>query len=661
MPSRLVISLLAALLGCGQEQNQQKNPKKDAFTPQGDGLGFVTPEVGSEPDVAPPDEDVAPPEDLPPAPSSLTVFVNDELYSGDTVDLPALLPGPTAQALIKLQLANFGAEDLTVTAVGLEATNQDGTPKNAWVALEYGVFDPAVGFPVVLHPHDVDLTSILQLTIAYKPESFDANVATMLITSTDPTVPTHRIRFVPAPIAPKVRIEPPSATFSTATLTTAEEKTFEIHNDGLAALQITKVELVPPTGTGYSLVSPPELAHVQPKGAPGYAPIAFTVHYQPTFGASKETASVVVTTNDVPATVALSATYDTPPGASPCQFQWEGQDKGFLDFTDTPVGSKTIAVTLKNLGTNVCTLSYVAVPEDPTKAAYDVAITIPGDPPIVVGSLPTAVGAGKEIRMDVTYTAGLQSLDATLVIDYQDPFPKQMTIPAHGGGPKPCFEMAPGSADAPMSLQLVAPPGNDFNRTFMVYSCGDAPLSILDVTLEDVGKEGAPSAVFSLVQPAPSLTIPPGGVQPYMVKMNSPETAATLPGKLTLTYAGLTGPKTVVIPLNGIALAGISLPVANAGSSGDYPGAVAGQQILLDGSKSAPGADFIAENGYIWFLVSRPPDSQKILNGPAGPAQRSFVPDVPGAYTFALVVKTQGTVPYYSQEAIVTVYVEAAP
>jgi hypothetical protein len=265
------------------------------------------------------------------------------------------------------------------------------------------------------------------------------------------------------------------------------------------------------------------------------------------------------------------------------------------------------------------------------------------------------------LTLEIKYTAGEMALDSDVVIDFLDPDAKNLTLKGKGGGPVPCFELAPGPTESPEMLQFVAQTGQGAQRNLVVYNCGDGVLTVLGVSIKDDISGDEPSALWVVTSPtAGEKKIPVGELQIYQLLMAAQDEDKTVKGKVVLEWLDITGAKQVEIDLEALVGADYVVPTAKPGTTEDYAGAVVGKPVLLDGSASTSDADSIDANGYIWTLVGRPGQSKLIVNGGAGPAKLSVVPDVPGNYLFSLAVKTSGSPALHSTEQTVMVVVAEA-
>ncbi len=612
------------------------------------GAGDATDDSGTDP------VDDAGTDGTPPSGALQLAVDGAPVSSGASVPLPPLTPTPGVEARLLVSLKASADGPIAVAAVELAATNADGTPKNVWVALDFGVFDPESGFP---HPLD---ESALAFEVVYSPQSFDTNSATLTVETDDPDQPEYTVVFLAPPVEADIRVEPPSAVFDEATLNQSEDVAFEIHNDGIAPLVVESVALSEPSGLFEVIDAPPAGAQIKPAGAIGAKPLAFTVRYKPVFGSDKDAATLEVVSDDPDEgtlSVPLSATFETVDETSPCVLSWPAQDAGVLDFSGAKTDPETIAVTMTNAGagSDTCTLDGVGVPEDISQSFYSVKVSVlhpDGLAQELEQPLPIGVGPGFGFLFQVTYTPGASGLDGTFTVNYQDPLPKTAAIPTLGGGPEPCFDYAPGTAGSPIVLQLAGPAGASVAREATVYNCGSAPLVISKIAIDD-------PAMFALVGAGSGPhTVAPNGIARFTVGAVIDADPPTLKGEMTFHYKLASGSTTTTVPLERRAADEIVLPKADPGDSNDYAGVEALTEFELDGGGSIPGSEFLSSVGYIWYVVDKPGKSQLILNGPPGKPTRKVTVDVGGDYTFALVVKTLGGQPFYSEETTVVVSAE---
>lgn len=606
--------------------------------------------------------------------SELGVFMGDAgLLTGNVFALPAILPSQTAQEIIRVQIANLGGGDLTVTQAGLMIENPDGSAPNKFLSLVWKNVDPDKDFPFTLKPHALDNTAVLEADLYFQPLGVDSNAGTLGIQTDNPLVGTRKILLKPPSYAPDIRLAPAEGVFWYADLGTPETLEFQIHNDGLGGLEVTGA-LFDGKASTFQLVEDAVVGTVKPKGAPGYAPLTFHVTYQPVFGSSDDAVNLLIASNDPDQAgypLSLTGKYETNPESSPCVWQLPGPGET-LDFSDTLTGTKVHTLMLKNVGQDVCTVTGVAATGDPNGHHYGFKGTIPGnaeaDPPvpdIPVELYPVGVAPGKQFKLEVVYSAGDAGFDTPIVVNFQDPLPRQLDLEAVGGPNKPCLALGPMADGEVVPLQFVAPPANGQTRQLYVKSCGDGTLTIETAQIIDSVTPGNPSVYWSVNSPPPdNVKIGPGQEQPFQLAMTLPnEEGAEITGELQLNWRTGTGMETTVVPMEAFASSEWVLPTAHPGLPENYADAVMGEALLLDAGESAPGVDgqMLDSAGYLWFVVQKPAESAVSVKEEWGGPTRFVIPDAPGTYRFGLMVRTNDAVPLVSNLVTIDITVAAPP
>ncbi len=578
-----------------------------------------------------------------------------------TVVLPALTPGSGAASVSTLVIRNAGSVPFTVNSASVLALNLDGTPSNPLVALGT-VGEPVPALPAEVLPAAQVPTAKVTLPIEFKPETLQAAVdvgaahATVLVSLTGADVEALTVRIEVPEFAPDINVYPLALEFTESTLLVTEGKTVVVENLGNAPLSLSSVSLSPPLGrfkvVGFSPIM------LWPAGSDSATTYFFVTH-KPIISSFFDQATLVIVSDDPDeptTTVALSSTFEPLSGQGPCVVTWPGQEGGVLDFSDAKVGvPKLLTVQIENTGVGICTLNFVYVPEDYLGATYTVSVysQSPSGDPNPVSNYPLEVGAGYKILIDIVYTTTSAAKSATLVLDYDEPNPLQIALPMVGGGPKPCLQMGPGTAAAPEPLQFAGNPGDAVTRHIALYSCGDAPVAIGPATIVDGPGGGEVFTAASL-----PTEIGEKSVVWFAVTAHFESDATDAVGQLTIPYSLEKGSATVTVPLRRRILGTTKLPTAEPGDASKYAGVVAGQAFTLDATASTAGSLPLNSNGYLWTLLSKPAGSTLIVAGPPGPPQQVVTPDVPGNYSFSLVVKSAGTLPWFSTEKTVEVNVK---
>ena len=577
-----------------------------------------------------------------------------------TVQLPAFTPGAGAASVATLVIRNAGSVPFTVADASVLALNLDGTPSNPLVALGTAA-KPLPALPADVLPAAQVPTAKVTIPIEFKPETLEAAVeagnhhATVHVSLTGADVLVLAVRVEVPQFAPDILVTPTALEFTQATLSLGETQSVTVENLGNAPLSLSSASLSPLLDR--FTVSGFEPAVLGPAGS-GTATTTFNVTYKPILSSSLDETSLVIVSDDPDetiSTVALSSTFEPSSGQSPCVVTWPGQQAGVLDFSDAKIGvPKLLTVEIENAGIGICTLNGVSVPEDPDGIAYSVSVysQSPSGDPSPVSLYPLGVGMGYKLLIDVVYTTTSAAKSGTLVLSLDDPIPQVIELPMVGGGPKPCFQMGPGTTSAPEPLQFAGNPGDAVTRHIALYSCGDAPVAIGPATVVDAPGEAAVFTAASL-----PTEIDKNGVVWFAVTAVFEEGATDAVGELTIPYSLEKGSATVTVPLRRRILGATKLPTAEPGDSAKYAGVVAGQAFTLDATSSVAGSLPLNTNGFLWTLVSKPVGSTLIVAGPAGSPLQVITPDLPGSYVFSLVVKSAGTLPWLSIEKTVTVNV----
>ena len=594
----------------------------------------------------------------------LAVFMGDDgLWSEDAYKLPTLLPSASSEKRITVQLGNLGGFPLQVTRIELLATNPDGTEANEDLKILWpDGFDPTLHFPVPINPHQLDQNAFFEFELLWTPVHASEADATLVIESNDPVSGNRQIRLVAPSFAAEPRVEPDEGIFWFATLADPEVLTFKVHNDGLSRVTVESVVV---TGDRFQLLDPEVAGVVNPKSAPGYVPVSFRIRHQPVFGQAETTGVATVTTDAGVFNIPLTSKYETNPNASPCVWTVPGGGTT-LDFHDVLTGTAQKTLVLKNVGTGSCDVNSAVVDNDPNGTHYGLIASFPGGEdaegnpiPATPATLPVGVPAGSQLELQVVYTAGDAGYDGQLVISFNDPLPKTLELDLTGGTNKPCFEYVPTVDGAAWPLQFVGPPGAPITQSFVVHSCGSGTLTLNTLSvLDDVNPADA-SAYWSVTSPgAAGVKIAPGAYQVIDLTMALPGVDGTdIGGTLSMVWTTGVGQEIVTVPLTARADTTIALPSSNPQIAEAGPANVeVGTPVAVDGSGSVAGsADWaIGAEGYLWYLVSKPADSDLSFDAVWSGPTRFFVPDVVGSYVVALIVAQEaidGTAP-----ALTTVY-----
>ena len=575
----------------------------------------------------------------------IEIFLGTTGESGQlTYTLANIIPGSQQKDTVQVSIRNVGDEVLNVSNVRWLETNEDGTPKNQYVSIEWGGFDPQLGFPRAIT--NGDFISYLDFKVVYEPlecgagESCDYSAtSTLEVLSDSPDEGRILITFGPPKCLAQPIVSPGKDTFFNATPTSPETKTFQIINEGTCPTTVDDLRFKGPTNV-FTLErqgSWPNGTTLDPQNEGGQ-PLVFKVKYQPTFTSTSDNATVqvLVSNQSTPIEVPLATKLEA--GAFEISHNCGG-DKAKLDFTANDGGCETCTVVLHNIGPASMQVTGAEFSEDPDETHYSCEFVLPENPgqPLPCDKT-VGRGAGSSLDINVTYCGSLNGLNATLAINYNNPGNGTAMLPAFGGKPKPCFDFSPGDAASPLPMQWIATQNVEKTRPFYIYNCGNADLQVDSFRFEDAFGLGNPSEYFSHVGgDAPPFTVAAGAIYSGQVQLLVTDNEIEPTGVMYIDYTDGTGAQVTDygVSVKGHINPAGTPPVAKPTSGGD---ATVSQQHTLVGIDSEPGSEGIAEKGYVWFLVSKPAGSQVIVNGGPGLPVRSWVPDVAGKYTFGLMV-----------------------
>ena len=621
-------------------------------------------DVPVEPDVPEPEEisepDVPDVPDVPMLPPpSMSVTLNGSPAAADSqYTMPQLPPGPAVEPFVlDVVVTNDGEGPLIVSQIGLVPFNEDGSKKNVWVTFD------KIDFASL--PASVPAGESRTCQIRYAPGSVDPNWATFQAVTNSPETPVFRVEFPGPPIQPLIRVEPPAVALFGGTLAVPALVELEIHNDGLSPLALDEVLLDAPSEGFWIVDAPKPGALVKPLGKPGYAPAKIVVGYQPEYGDMPMTASLLIHTNDPlnsPANVPITTDFKTDASVSPCLFTYEGEADGPLSMGDAINGTVVRQIVGNNLGTTTCTLNSVSISNDPTSIWYShevVRLDEQGNPGFAQ-SLPVSFEPDELIAVRITYKAPGYAVNTTVGLGWSDPQPRSKMVNVDGAGPEPCLEFGPGTLDNPFTVQFRGEKAENVKRRVHLYNCGEGPVVFRNGAIHT--EFGSPSPYWTLLTNIGAFEqVPAGGIRDIELAMYVTDSSLSVTGKLNMEHITVNGPEPLSIPLEGLINSLLPVPVADPGEPLDYGEPVAGEVLLLDGSGSANNLPAPSSVGYLWYLVSKPPGSQLILNGPPGAAQRAVVPDVAGTYGFGLIVLTSPPNPIASNTSVLTLTVAPAP
>jgi hypothetical protein len=252
----------------------------------------------------------------------------------------------------------------------------------------------------------------------------------------------------------------------------------------------------------------------------------------------------------------------------------------------------------------------------------------------------TITAANQPVNVAVTYTApGSKGVNGDLVFDYWAPFKGQEIVRLCGGVKKGELGVAP-----PLQQPLIffAPSGGKASKTVVIMNKGNEVLSLKGFEIKPANVGEPQKFTIKTQVSAAQMELAPLQLLPLEIEFDGDYDGGVLNAFLYIRYVEplIDLEQEATVQLRGQNnFDGIDLPVANAGSPGDYTGARVGDALVLNGGSSIGGSFPIpGTSGYTWFVYSKPLTSTVFLNTGAGPAQVSFIPDVAGDYSFRLVV-----------------------
>ncbi|HIA01361.1 MAG TPA: hypothetical protein EYN06_04385 [Myxococcales bacterium] len=587
----------------------------------------------------------------------------------DTVDLnfsSSLIPGTGAKDVVDVVFRNVGNADLEILSIELLDFNlesEGSSAKNQYVRIEWLGFEPLIGFPRSIKSANAESWKI---QIVYQPEGIDNNAATLKIVSDDPDRPVSYVTLKPYACIPGAWLNPPSDTFYNATPTNPETKTFKIENQGTCEFTVDKIEAMS-TSSVFTLHQDfINGQKVDTTDAPGYAPAKFRVTYQPNSNSAADTMTYAIYTSD-PNNNPIYLSVGTKVEGCGYELSYSTQSQGFLDFTLVENGTKTLTVNVLNNGPSTFSIvtGGINFSQDPDGTHYSWDLCLPQADGSEMCDLkpPVALAEGKSLDIKVTYKpATVDGLNTNLEVDYSCGGKHSFLIPAYGGDPKPCFDLAPGSGDSPNPIQFSGPKGEERLRNLVIYNCGNKDLTLTKVEIHDDFYPNDPSEYWTVINaPTGDVVIPVGGLHVLELLMKVTDNNSKVGGTLFMKHLDKNG---VEIDAVGIDLQGIidplgTKPIADCGSAADYVGAKVGVPLLLSAANSQPGSEGLYEKGYLWYLLQKPAGSNVILNGAPSTPGRTVIPDTAGKYKFGLQVHGMSGDFLYSDE--VTVEVDVAP
>ena len=454
------------------------------------------------------------------------------------------------------------------------------------------------------------------------------------------------------------KVTPANYQFQNATPTKPETQTFTLYNDcelGTAPYTVTNLRFESATNE-FKFINEPSLPHEVPVGNPDPSvcnslPAAdvlqFAVIYQPV-GSGESDNAVLVTIEGASGDVRVPLTSGSISGSWELSFEYAEE----FDFRNETVQA-TRSVLLRSAGPGPIQVKEpeIVVPdeagEDTNTFSYECF-----KPPVtadttaeLITSWPRGLSKDATLRCDVTYTPpvdGSEPPNAELLIPIETPDAEEIRIGLFAGTAKPKLVLGPPTGNISVTADTsLATTGS---RKLVIYNEGNGDLSITNV--ETVGPFG-PATLFSVPDSSSVATpVPPNGVRIVDIAWDTASladpTGATETLKVTYFNPYIGGDVEESFGLFLAESGGMDLPTAEISASTETP--TVGETVYLNGFElSDPGSLEFTEQSYIWYLTSKPADSQARFNIQGGSVQ-GFTADVPGAYTFELVLlATEGS------------------
>ena len=468
------------------------------------------------------------------------------------------------------------------------------------------------------------------------------------------------IAFAPSACGLGLNISPSSVIFTNATAAKPDSQIVTLTNVGTCEEQIESINVV----SGEGVFSVDQAALPNGSTITSNESKTFTIRYNPVSGCVVESGAVTVkvASSLTPFQIGLSTKCE----AGSILVSYDGQENGALDFTDVESGDTlTKVINILNEGPAVMKITgWWEVPQDPDGVNYTVKCEKPaeseGGLPTPLPQGPAAIKAGASVDCMVTYKGSLNGLNASFVMTYENPDFQVLEVPMFGGKPKSCFDVAPGSASSLVALDFIGAKSDDVTGSYVVYNCGNAPLTLSNVWLEDAFGQGQDSKYWTLSNPwAGDVEVGVGGVYIIDMVMNVQDQEIEPRGSMFIDYVDSFGNPTThgAVGLRGFVSPSETEPVADLTVL--EGGSVAlGTSITLSAAGSEEGSSPIS--GYVYYLTDRPASSQLIVNGGLEPADAlSITPDVAGDYEFA--VRAVGGVEKYLSSTEVRASVTVTP
>lgn len=571
-----------------------------------------------------------------------------------------------------IRVSNTGQEALKITGINW-AQDADGRQlKNQYVEINW-----LSGVGVDSFPWTVDTNNNNALTLAVeftpplgKPlDDFSESVLVIKTNALDDLgrapVPEFKIRFVMSQDSAIPRVTPTAYNFRNATIAKGETQDISIYNDedlATSSFTITNVYLETQSPE-FSLQNTPSSGTVVlAPGDPGYAPVVFTVLYQPKDDVGPDTNAIIIQTD-----VGSGGTLRVPLTSSSTVGNYELSYSHIneLDFSNVTQREKR-SVQLTCIGPGTMAVKAPVIEPADARPDYTVTAWIPATTAegtdTQITSWPRGLQANRSIRFDVEFAPkpdGGDTHNGQLVIPFENPGPGEIEIDLLSGEPKAKISIGP-------TTELVSVTGASGagSRVVVIYNDGNGPLQVKGATVH--ADFELPAKVWSLSEAFEAFTVAPGELA--LLEVDYDIGAITDNDNHQIEYLDITYfddftgvDQKKIVGLSAQRTSGLTNPVGSLGNAADYASAVAGTAFNLNAAGSTAASGAIDARGYLFYLVAKPAGSDARFNVQSGPSA-PFTADVAGAYGFELVVYAKsGDVYLYSAPVTLTVTVGAAP
>jgi hypothetical protein len=596
--------------------------------------------------------------------------------------------GQALQLPVRKQVQLINPGNKTVTISSIEWRLDDGTglrDVNPYVALDWRGLVTEASFPLTIGPGDVVNGVIFD--VVYSPplnKPLDDFRPSVLVIRSDARTEDGKLPIeevvvsftMPQKIAAPI-VNPPNYTFSNATPSKPETLRLTIANNpdiATAPFTVTGIDLdsVSNEFVITNLPSLPKILEAPVPGQPQVSETTFDVTYTPqATGGAGSSIRVRVFTDVLSAPILIPLSSNVLLGSWSITY-FEPAKK--FDFSNVNAKSCRKANILSE-GPGPITMRQPSIVPDEAKKTFTFTCfkpaTKPGemDVPIdgVAKKYPQALANGSSIDCEICFeppAGGTEPANGEFVIPLDTPAQEELRLPLFAGAPKPKIDVGPASLNISVSGDVASAETGE--RNLFVYNNGNGDLEIQSIKVEKSFPSGQAAEVFSLVAPPSGVTtVPPDGVLLVALAWDASKLKAGKDANEIIKieyYDPFTAQnQTEIWQLIARDSGGLELPVADPGQPSDYAGALVGEPLVLNGSKSTPGAYAFntSESPYVWNLVSKPAGSQTRLNAIGG-ATATVVPDKAGTYSFELVVFSSEDTSYlYSDPA--QVQIDVAP